>query len=191
MKTAIIIHGMSKKERYLNPKEDGQSNSHWIPWLQQQLCANGILTQTPEMPEPYYPQYDKWSSIFSQFILTPETILIGHSCGGGFILKWLSQNNIRVGKVILVAPWINVGHTFDVPMFDNLELKPDLVEQTKGITILGSSNDYPEIQESILQIRATIKNTTTVAFENYGHFCFKDMKTREFPELADIALSDK
>ncbi len=59
MKTAIIVHGMPPKEEYFNSAYPSQSNKHWIPWIQKQLILNGILAQTPEMPEPYDPDYTK------------------------------------------------------------------------------------------------------------------------------------
>ncbi len=85
MKYAIIIHGMPDKENYFDSKADSQSNCHWLPWLQQQLNINGILSQTPEMPEPYNPDYEKWRGVLEQFKINEDTILVGHSCGAGFI----------------------------------------------------------------------------------------------------------
>ena len=69
MQTAIIIHGMPSKEEYYDPERRATSREHWIAWLQRQLVLNEILTQIPEMPEPYAPQYDKWSQVFEQFTI--------------------------------------------------------------------------------------------------------------------------
>lgn len=46
---------MPSKEEYFNSDSPAQSNKHWLPWLQRQLQLNGILAQTPEMPESYAP----------------------------------------------------------------------------------------------------------------------------------------
>ena len=189
MKNAIIIHGMPSKEGYLDAKADSQSNCHWLPWLQQQLNIEGILSQTPEMPEPYNPDYEKWKSIFDQFIMNENTVLIGHSCGAGFIVKYLSENNIKVNKVILVAPWINSKREDDITMFDDLIIDQDLVLKTmNGLIIFSSTNDDVAIKNSIDTLVASIKNIKVVEFKNYGHFCYGDMGTREFPELLDIIL---
>ncbi|MEX0652068.1 MAG: alpha/beta fold hydrolase [Candidatus Paceibacterota bacterium] len=59
------------------------------------------------MPEPYLPNYEKWIEVFEQFKVDEETDLVGHSCGAGFLLRWLSENKINVGKLVLVAPWID------------------------------------------------------------------------------------
>ncbi len=188
MKTAIIVHGMPSREDYFSEKNDSQSNSHWLPWLQQQLNIHGILSQTPEMPEPYAPDYEKWKSIFEQFILDEETILVGHSCSGGFIVKYLSEHTVKVNKVILVAPWINTKREDNITMFDTLKIDEDLTLKTNGVTIFSSSNDDVAIKNSIDTLVASIKNIKVVEFKNYGHFCYADMGIRSFPELLEEIL---
>jgi len=49
------------------------------------------------MPEPYSPDYAKWCSVFKQFVIDSDTQLIGHSCGAGFLLRYLSENDVKVG----------------------------------------------------------------------------------------------
>jgi len=100
MKSAIIVHGMPSKEEYFKVDRPSQSNSHWLPWLQHQLIINGFLAQTPEMPEPYKPNYEKWRSLFERFEIREDTFLVGHSCGGGFLVRYLSENNIQSGKLL-------------------------------------------------------------------------------------------
>ena len=181
---------MPDKSEYLDSKADSQSNSHWLPWLQQQLNIQGILSQTPEMPEPYNPEYEKWKRVFEQFTLDEDTTLVGHSCGAGFIIKYLSENTTKVGKVVLVAPWINSQREDNVTIFDNLQIEKDLTVRTEGITIFSSSNDDQAIKNSIEVLKDTIKDLKVLEFNDYGHFCLGDMKTKEFPELlAEILKS--
>lgn len=104
MKNAIIIHGMPSREEYYDPANLAPSHNHWFSWLQHQLLLNGILTQTPEMPEPYNAKYNDWSSVIEQFKIDKNTILVGHSLGAGFLVRWLSEQKIEVGRVVLVAP---------------------------------------------------------------------------------------
>lgn len=184
MKTAIIIHGMPTKKDYFGSTGQSESNCHWLPWIQKQLIAKGILAQTPEMPEPYDPDYKKWCSVFERFDINEDTHLIGHSCGAGFIIRWLSENNIKVGKVVLVAPWINPNGTEETKMFD-FNMDENLVEKTKGVTIFNSTDDGKEMQDSVTAIKNKIKSIKIRDFENYGHFCFRNMKTDAFPELLE------
>ena len=83
MKTAIIIHGRPSKEEYFEKMQDSPSNAHWLPWIQHELLLAGVLAQAIEMPKPYEPTYDGWKSVFERFDVNEETMLIGHSCGGG------------------------------------------------------------------------------------------------------------
>lgn len=182
MKKAIIIHGMPYKEDYYSPKGDSESNCHWLPWLQKQLIIRDILAQAPEFPTPYEPVYIEWVKMLERFEPDAETILVGHSYGGGFIVRWLSENDIKVGKVILVAPWIDPkGLVKDG--FNNFDIDANLTSKTDGITIFNSDDDSDEIHESVRTILDKIKDIKCKEFHNYGHFNYSVMKTKEFPEL--------
>jgi len=185
MKTAIIIHGMPSKEEYFNPKNRSASANHWLPWLQRQLVLNGTFAQTPEMPEPYEPDYKKWKEVFEQFKIDENTDLIGHSCGGGFLVRWLSENNVRVGMVALVAPWIDPNHTFAPKMFNGWEMDGTIAERVKEICLFISSDDDKEELGTAEQLKKTIKGLKLKEFTDRGHFTMNDMKTEEFPELRD------
>lgn len=187
MKTAIILHGMPSKKEYFNPESRAQSNKHWLPWIQHQLILNGILAQTPEMPEPYEPNYEKWRSVFEQFKIDQETMLIGHSCGAGFLVRWLSENKVKVGKVALVAPWLNPDHEYETKMFD-FEIDPSLAERTDGVTVFISSDDSQSILNSVDTIKSTIQDIVVKEFTDQGHFTFGTMKTDVFPELRDALI---
>ncbi len=189
MKTAIILHGKPSKNGYLNPKRSSQSNSHWLPWIQQQLIVKGILAQTPELPEPYEPIYEKWSSVFEQFKIDGETMLIGHSRGAGFLVRWLSENKIKVGKVALVAPSLNPFKEERKLEFFNFKIDKSLVKRTKGLTVFFSTDDEEKILETVQLIKSQLKGSKFEKFTNKGHFTFGDMKTEEFPELRDFLLS--
>ncbi len=138
MQTAIIVHGMPSKEEYLDGTVPSPSNSHWLPWLQRQLLLRGIVAQTPEMPEPYEPKYELWKSVFEQFTLNEETVLVGHSCGGGFLVRYLSENEIKVGAVVLVAPWIDTERSLATKMFD-FSIDTHLAQKTRKLTVFVSS----------------------------------------------------
>lgn len=189
MKTAIIIHGMPSKEEYFDSTSDSPSNVHWIPWLQKQLLVKNILAQTPEMPEPYLPDYEKWKNIFEQFKIDEETILVGHSCGAGFILRYLSENDVKVGKVALVAPWINPeDDELGRKMFDDLSIDEDLLIKVKDLKIFVSNDDDDFILDGVAILRDRINSIKIIDFENRGHFD-ELSKTEKFPELLEFLIS--
>lgn len=187
MKTAILIHGRPSKEEYFDVKIAATSKSHWFPWLQKKLLLNGVLAQTPEMPEAYQPNYEKWKWMFEQFKIDSETTLVGHSCGGGFLIRWLSENNVKVGRVVLVAPWLDPDHEMGNDFFDFV-IDEKLVEKTEGLVIMYSTDDYSDIVGSVNILKGKLMNAEFVEFRDKGHFCFDDLKTEEFPELLEYLI---
>ncbi|MFI5212629.1 MAG: alpha/beta fold hydrolase [Candidatus Saccharimonadales bacterium] len=190
MKRAIILHGMPSEAEYYNADRDSQSNSHWLPWLQQQLCVHSIVAQTPEMPTPYAPDYQAWCGEFEQYTIDKNTLLVGHSWGGYFLLRWLTENPDRiVGKVVLVAAWLDMEKEYGD--LYNMPLPADLSQRVVGgIEYLYSTNDAVSMQTTLHYVKATVENVKYHEFVNYGHFTFKHMKTHEFPELLAICLAE-
>ncbi|MEI7689526.1 MAG: alpha/beta fold hydrolase [Candidatus Saccharibacteria bacterium] len=189
MNKAIIIHGMTDREEYYDADmPDSLSNSHWAPWLQQKLCQNDILTQAPEMPVPYTPNYESWKTEFERLSPDENTLLVGHSCGGGFIVRWLSDNPDKVvGKVVLVAPWLDIEG--DYPDMFDFDMRRDIAMQSKnGVDVLVSTNDGVHMQTTLAHLKQGVDGFNYHEFVNYGHFTLRNMKTREFPELLDICL---
>lgn len=182
MKTAIILHGKPSKKGYFDPQRGAQSNEHWLPWIQRKLLLAGILAQAIELPEPYEPVYADWKSVFEQFEVDEETMLIGHSCGGGFLVRWLSENKVKVGKVVLVAPWLDPDHELNTGFF-SFEIDLDVPKRTKGLTIFNSDDDENSIQKSVVLLKSKWPDAKLIELANMGHFVFGDMNTQEFPEL--------
>lgn len=190
MKNAIILHGWPSKEEYYDPQKPSLSNAHWFPWLQSHLLKAGVAAATPEVPNSFELNWPVWVKEFERFDITPSTTLIGHSAGGGFILKYLSIHpTVKVGKVVLVAPWLDPDNESDGKFFDGFEMDTNLVGRTQGITIFASDNDDDDVKKTIASLRNKVRNLRYQEFHNYGHFCYKDMHTVEFPALLDEALA--
>ncbi len=192
MKNAIIVHGKPDPgdQEYYNPKFPAASNSHWIPWLQKQLLIRDIYTQTPEIPNAWRPDYPTWRKEFERYDITPETTLVGHSCGGGFLVRWLSEHpDATVDKVILVAPWLDPERT-DTTDFFEFTIDPDLAKRTNGVMIFNSDDDAADVHSSVEHIRKAIPGMQYREFHGYGHFCLNHtMPSEEFPELLEEIVS--
>jgi predicted alpha/beta hydrolase family esterase len=188
MKNAIILHGMASREEHYNPKARASSNAHWLPWLQKQLIVHDIAAQTPEVPNAWHPYYPTWAHEFERFEVTPDTILVGHSRGAAFIVRWLCEHpDLEVGKVVLVAPAIVLGQNDD-PHFFDCEIDKDLVSRTKSLTIFHSDNDSRTVNQSVDALRSTLKGVRYREFHEYGHFTYRSMGTDEFPALLETLL---
>src|SRR5581483_10012709 len=189
MRNAIILHGSPSREEYYDPDVPSESNAHWLPWLQAQLLKHDIATATPEVPNAYDRNWPAWSREVERFDITPQTILVGHSTGAGFFIKYLSIHpEIMVDKVVLVAPWLDPEYKHTKNFFDDFEVDPGLTARTAGVTVFYADNDAKDIHLTIDILKAAVPGITYREFQGYGHFCYTDLKSDEFPELLEQVL---
>lgn len=189
MKNAILLHGKPSKKEYYDPNVPALGNAHWFPWLQKQLLIRDIFAVTPEIPNSWKPDYPTWKKEFERFDIIPDTILVGHSCGGGFLVRYLSEaKDLKVGRVVLVAPWLDPNREEGTGDFFDFTIDPELTNRTVSLTIFDSDDDHSSVHESVRIIRETVKNIKYRQFHNYGHFCLRDMKTEQFPELLNEVI---
>lgn len=189
MKNAIIIHGKPTKEEFYDKSTPSESNAHWLAWLQSQLIKRDIPTVTPEMPRPYQPKWDEWVREMERYDIGPETMLVGHSCGGGFLVRYLSERpKLHVGKVVLVAPWLDPDETIKGDFFD-FQIDSKLAGRTDGLVVYCADNDMGNVLKSVAEIRQKIDGVQYREFKGYKHFCYEDMGTEKFPELLSELLS--
>lgn len=185
MKNAIILHGMPSREEYYDPRMPSLSNAHWFPWLQRQLQLKDIQADTPEVPFSFAPKWETWCREVERFDIGPDTALVGHSCGSGFWVRYLSEHpELRVDKVVLVAPWIDPQGD-ETGSFFEFDIDPDIASRTAGIVLFHADNDMGNVHSSVAAIREQVKGVEYREFHGYGHFSLADMKTDEFPELLE------
>lgn len=178
---------MPTKEEYDASPE--QTKMHWLPWLEEKLEAEKIATTVPDMPVPYAPVYEQWRDTFERIPRTDETVLIGHSCGGGFLVRWLSENLVRVGKVFLIAPWIDPDHLDreHVTNFFDFSIDPNLADRTGGVTIYVSEDDDVTMLRTVEELEKHIFGINVIRKDGMGHFTADD-GVIEFPELLEEIL---
>lgn len=188
MRNAILLHGLPSENEYYNPDRPSSSNSHWFPWLQKQLLMKEIKTDTPEVFRAFDMNWGSWAKEVEQFEITERTTLVGHSMGGGFWVRYLTEHpEIFVDKLILVAPWVNINHEEDTDFFD-FEIDPSLAERTQEMIILASDNDGDEVQASVRFLHDKFPNVTFKLFHEYGHFTQRSLPTNKLPELLELIL---
>ena len=78
------------KDRHYDPDLPNNSENYLFSWLKRQFILKDIQADTIEPPLPFQPRYELWKIEFERFDIKPDTILVGHSCGGGFLLRYLS-----------------------------------------------------------------------------------------------------
>ena len=186
MKNVIIIHGCpSDKEKAMNP-ETRTYDKHWIPWLKNKLAEKGLAVETPLMPEPWYPDYKKFKKEFEKYQITEESILIGHSCGCAFLVRWLEDTKYKIKKLILVAPWKIPDKDDEFRKnFYTYPIDKSIKERVDRI-IMFTADDEEEDGKKSLEIFHESLRGEIINLPNHGHYTFGDMDTNEFPEILEI-----
>ena len=184
-KNCIIIHGCPTDiEKAMSP-EKRTYDKHWMPWLKKELTDQGIKTEAPVMPEPWYPDYDKFKTEFEQYLVNENTILVGHSCGCAFLVRWLGETKQKVDKLILVAPW-KIPNKDDKFRYDFYVYPIDesISKRVNQIIMFTSDTEADEGKEG-LRIFHKALGGEIVDLKDHGHYTMGDMGTQEFPELLD------
>ena len=186
----IIVHGCpSDAEKAMNPKTRTY-DKHWIPWIKKMLEEKGIKTQVPLMPEPWKAEYQKWKNEFDKLDINENSILIGHSCGCSFLVKWLGETKQKVKKLILVAPWKIAGSGGAEKGFYDYKINDSIKSMVNEIIIFTSNNEELDGKKSA-KIFGDALNSEIIELKNKGHFTLNDMGSEEFPELLEKINNEK
>jgi len=185
----VIVHGCpSNREKSMNEKTRTY-DKHWIPWIKEKLEENKIKVFTPLMPEPWGPKYGEWRKEFDKLPINENSILIGHSCGCAFLVRWLGDTKKKIKKLILVAPWkIPDGKSEIKKLFYNYNIGDSVKSQIEE-TIIFTANDEEEDGKKSAKIFHDSLGGKIIDLKNHGHYCLGDMKTKEFPELLEQIIS--
>lgn len=187
MKNVIIVHGKPSKENYYDKDGYTSSNFAWIPWVQNQLLTRDIMPNVPEMPHAYAPEYTSWQREFERFDVTPDTTLVGHSMGGGFLLRWLSEHpEAAPARVILVAPSVDPLRTNETG-FCEFAIDSAITDRTELI-VMTSDNDSDKAEQSRQMIVDALPQTDVRMFSGYGHFIPDHLGKNTLEELVEIIL---
>jgi uncharacterized protein len=176
MPTAFIIHGLG-----------GDPDENWFPWLRAELVGRGWTVNVPQMPGASAPILSEWMQHFAEYQsqLTQQSVLVGHSLGGTFILRFLEQYLGVVDTVIIVAsPVQPMGNaldshvsTFFVDAFQWEQIR----SKAKRFILMYSDND-PYVSPEQATMLADGLQATIHLFPGAGHFNQSSGHT-QLPEL--------
>jgi predicted alpha/beta hydrolase family esterase len=163
-------------------------DKHWIPWTAKQLTESGIDVATPLMPDPWNPVYEKFKEAFEKCEINENTVLIGHSCGCAFLVRWLGDSKRKVARLILVAPW-KVTDKDDGYRKEFYEYPIDeTIKNRVGRVVMFTSNTEEEDGKKSLKLFNDVLGGKIVGLDNHGHYTMNDIGTDEFPELVKEVL---
>ena len=137
MSDIFIIHGTGS-----------DPNQNWLPWLKEQLEAEGHTVFVPEFPTPEDQSLDSWMDVIGNYMkhIHEDTVFVGHSLGPAFILSLLERLDVQVKLCVYVAGFTgNIGITeFDElnDSFVNKEFDWEKIRQaSKGFLVINSDDD--------------------------------------------------
>lgn len=151
-KQIIVIHGgdsYSSKSEFLRAlqgkrvtKESFSPKYDWKSFLFRDL-GEGFEVLSPRMPNKQNAKYEEWKIWFEKMFQFIENgvILIGHSMGGLFLVKYLSENNFpkKISALFLIAtPYDLEGHVQEFRLGGDLQ---KVWEKCQNIHIFHSNDD--------------------------------------------------
>lgn len=183
----IIIHGCPSNPE--NHPATRTYDKHWIPWAKMQLMEKGLSVETPIMPEPWKPNYEAFQKEFEKYSVDENTILIGHSCGSAFLVKWLGEKKQKIKKLILVAPWKIPDETDgeERKKFYSYSIDETIRSRVNEIVIFTADNEEEDGKKSVQLFHAALGGKI-IELKGRGHYVFRDMGTSAFPELIHEVL---
>lgn len=143
----------------------------------------------PKMPNGTNVRYAEWQIWLERCIpfLQDNVILIGHSLGGIFLAKYLSENTFpkRITATLLVAA--PVSQTSTVESLKDFTLPPSLAKmaaQAGTIYIVHSKDDPVVPFTEVARYQHLLPAVKTMIFADRGHF-----NQERFPELVALLQS--
>lgn len=129
--------------------------------------------------------------VFENYPVSGNTILIGHSCGSAFLVRWLGESKRRVNKLILVAPWKITVHTDEHrKRFYGYDVDETIKSRVNEIVMFTADNEE-QVGKNALKIFHTALKGKKIELPGRGHYTREDMRTEEFPELLEEVLRTK
>ena len=188
MKNCIILHGSNSTEE--ESKEGLPENErHWKPWLKNELEKKGINVSNRLYSNDWAPDYYEWKNQFEKNKIDENSILIGHSAGGAFLVRWIGETKTKVRKLILVSPGKAGRESRGTlsNLYGNNTYRDigDCVKEE--IVVFTSNNDIPTHIKSANEYSKELP-AKVINLKNHGHFTLEDMGTEEFPELSEEVL---
>jgi|SRR3990167_3144505 len=188
----VVIHGgdiFATQDEYINFLRNYEINieryktgvDDWKPWLRE-ILGNEYEVILPVMPNKTNARFEEWKLWFEKLLpfLNDEVILIGHSLGGAFLAKYLSENNFS--KKIKAVMLVGAVYDKDSEGYSLLSFMPPtkINLQTDSIFLYHSKDD-PVVPFSALgQYQKALPKAQVRVFEDRKH-----LNQPQFPELAE------
>ena len=186
MANCIIVHGCPVDNEKAKDPERRTYDEHWLPWTKDKLVSMGIPTEIPSMPRPWYPVYEDFRKEFERYDVGEDTVLVGHSCGCSFLVRWLGETKKKIKKLVLVAPVKINSHSLCSEFYD-FAVDPHISKRTE--IIYFTSDDESDDGKKSLELLHDVLGGKVIEIKGYGHYMEKHMGTVECPELVEEIIA--
>ncbi len=168
------------KSRSFNPYEQKKK---WRDGLIEHIEGD-FECHTLSMPNAFWADYEAWKIWFEKMLpyMRDGIILVGHSLGGGFLLRYLGEHTlpVRVAQLHLLAPVV-----LDLEDCDGFLIDVDTWSGFK--TAIDAVHVWHSTDDTLVPITHSEKlvelcpTAILHRFTNYGHFLMES-----FPELEAV-----
>lgn len=192
-KQVIFIHGGEVFDTYdgyiealkswiFDPEKD--KKKRWKNSLQERL-GDGFEVISPTMPNKYNAKYKEWKIWFEKVFpyVEDNVVLVGHSLGGIFLSKYLSEN-IFPKKILttylVAAPYDDKDSEYSLAGFLLSNNLSKLTDQSNKVFLYHSEDDPAVPFVDFKKYSEVLPNAKPVVFKDKNHFM-----QEEFPELIE------
>jgi uncharacterized protein len=167
MRSLLAIHGSF-----------GSPYENWLPWLFHSSAGKEIAMFAPPLPSPVGQSFDSWAGIidgyFNAGVIDDDSIVVAHSSGCPFLVKFLGSRARSVGKVIFVAgftDFVSGNEDFDrlnLPMFPVTGDYSSLMSVKSRVAFYSDNDPYLSID--LLRRFAGLTGSREILVPGGGHF---------------------
>ena len=193
-KQIVVIHGgdtFEKYEEFLSFLKNFQidpdyfKKKGWKDTLQDKL-GEDFEVIAPNMPNKINAKYLEWKIWFEKYFqfLSEEVVFIGHSLGGTFLAKYISENSFpkKIKALLLVAaPFDDEDSDEFLNDFALPVSLAKITEQVDKIYLFHSKDDPVVPFEQVNKYKKALPNSEIIAFTDRQHF-----NQELFPELVEL-----
>ncbi len=178
----VLMHGF-----------EGRGDQGWFSETKHFLEQKGLSVYNPDFPNSNNPSYIEWKKFFDNNVLSKinkNTIFIAHSLAPTFLIRYLSENDLKLNKVLFVAPAIRKNK--NIPEIDDFFENFNLQKVKKSINqiIVIYSND-PYIPKEDFEYIIREADAEEIYIENKEHFTQNENTNPEILDILDEKLDSR